>query len=593
MSNAWQKLRLGVVLFLMILLAACQPDGEVLPPTLTTVPVERATAVSPASATANTTPEYVLARLEEALHMTGLLLETADSSPPQSLTPPIQNVRVNEEFIAVRVYADTATAVSEAAWIAPGGEAITNPDPVDPNREVTVVYEWVATPHWFQSENLIVFYAGDTQSILNGLEIVLGTQFAGRETFYPTESVPMPTTTAVPPEPELPAATPAATSTYFLVAGWSPDSRWLAYWASTQEDIDAQLPAIMPGGTLHFHEAITGETCAMSQFHTTYSREASVQWPDDGSVIVAIPEGTYRGRPCQPEPFTLLTDYQPPQIEQSDPALSPDGRYRILSAQTASENGILTYETQLVSADDGQELAAVTWQIDERLGDYSGWLGGEWVSPTQFIIYETWQQGPLLLDVDRGVVPILTDLLSLDTIPSMADEAGFSLTARPVFSAETNAYHLLISGVGLEGNFPQARLYHSESGLVETLPYPHIYWPLGQGTWIFLDSRPIVDGYETYEIWMRRLEVTGNEWQLLANDVDGILWSENKTEIVFTQRETAVIWQSFPGGETLGQWETSPYWTLPVAFSPDGRFVVTTGNNPGEMKYGLFIFNGK
>jgi WD40 repeat protein len=382
---------------------------------------------------------------------------------------------------------------------------------------------------------------------------------------------------------------PSAAAAYIKVASWSPDGRWLAYWASDQADIDGQQPATMPGGMLHFHEVIVGETCTISQLQTPHDREASVQWSDDDSVIVVNPDGAYGGRPCQSEPFTLLTDYQPPQIAQTDPALSPDGRFRVLSTQTASENGILTFENQLVTVEDGKELAAVSWQIDERLGDYSGWLGGEWVSPTQFIIYETWKQGPLLLDAEQGVVPILTDWLNLDTIPSLEDEAGFSLTARPVFSAETNTYHLLISGVGLEENFPLLRLYHAESGLVETLPYTHVYWQLGQGTWIFLDSRPIVDGHETQEIWMRRLEATGNEWQLLASDVDGISWSENKTEIVFTQGETAVIWQTFPGGETLGQWETSPYWTLPVAFSPDGRFVVTTGNKPGQWAYGLFI----
>ena len=32
---------------------------------------------------------------------------TADSSPPESLTPPIQNLRVNTEFITVRVYVET------------------------------------------------------------------------------------------------------------------------------------------------------------------------------------------------------------------------------------------------------------------------------------------------------------------------------------------------------------------------------------------------------------------------------------------------------------------------------------------------------
>lgn len=382
---------------------------------------------------------------------------------------------------------------------------------------------------------------------------------------------------------------PLATATYISVSGWSPDGRWLAYWSSDQTDVDVQQLYAMPGGTLHFWDAETGEICAMSQFHTASDREAGIQWIDDNSIIVVMIDGTYSGRPCQIDPFTLLNDYQPPQVEQSDPTLSPNGRYQIFSTQTTSENGILTYETKLVTADDEQELVAVTWQIDERLGDYSGWAGGEWASPTQFVIYETRRQGPLLLDVNRGVVSVLIDLLKLDAIPSLDDEAGFSLTARPVFGAETDAYHLVISGVGLEGNFPPAKLYHAENGQVETLPYSHVYWSLDLGEWIFLDSRPIVDGHETYEIWMRRLEDIDGTWQLLASDVDYVLQGQNQAEIAFIQGETAVVWQTFPDGAVLGRWETDPYWTSPVDFSPDGRFVVTTGNKPGQWAYGLFV----
>jgi hypothetical protein len=387
----------------------------------------------------------------------------------------------------------------------------------------------------------------------------------------------------------LTAAEPIATAAYISVSGWSPDGRWLAYWSSDQTDVNVQQQTGMPGGTLHFWDAITGEICVMSQFHTASDRDAGIQWIEDNAVVVVMLDSTYTRRPCQTEPFTMLPDYQPPQVEQSDPALSPDGRFRILSTQISNQNGILTYETKLVTVDDGQGLAAVTWQIDERLGDYSGWLGGEWASPTQFVIYETRQQGPLMLDAEQGVVPVLTDLLQLDAIPTLGDEAGYSLTARLIFSPETNTYHLLISGIGLEGNFPPVRLYHAENGLVETLPYTHVYWPLGVVGWVFLDGRPIVDGHETYEIRMRRLEDAGGTWQLLASDVDGALWNEHQTEMVFTQGETAVVWQTFPDGVLLDGWETDPYWTTPVIFSPDGRFVVTTGNKPGQWAYGLFV----
>jgi hypothetical protein len=48
-------------------------------------------------------------------------------------------------------------------------------------------------------------------------------------------------------------------------------------------------------------------------------------------------------------------------------------------------------------------------------------------------------------------------------------------------------------------------------------------------------------------------------WQICASDVDGVLWLENQMEIVFSQGNTAVSGQTFLGGETLDQWETSQY----------------------------------
>ncbi len=39
---------------------------------------------------------------------------------------------------------------------------------------------WVAPPHFYKKEKLIVLYVGDDNNVLDILEGVLGTQFAGR-----------------------------------------------------------------------------------------------------------------------------------------------------------------------------------------------------------------------------------------------------------------------------------------------------------------------------------------------------------------------------------------------------------------------------
>ena len=77
------------------------------------------------------------------------------------------------------------------------------------------------------------------------------------------------------------------------------------------------------------------------------------------------------------------------------------------------------------------------------------------VSPTQFVIYETLTQGPLLLDADAGVISVLVDLLGMgvDEIPSLLNEEGYNLAVRPIPGDTTDAYRLITYGVGNEGNF--------------------------------------------------------------------------------------------------------------------------------------------
>ena len=44
----------------------------------------------------------------------------------------------------------------------------------------TVMIEWIAPPHFFQGERLLVLYLGDDQAAIDLLTDMLGSQFAGR-----------------------------------------------------------------------------------------------------------------------------------------------------------------------------------------------------------------------------------------------------------------------------------------------------------------------------------------------------------------------------------------------------------------------------
>lgn len=419
----------------------------------------------------------------------------------------------------------------------------------------------------------------------------------------PTVAIPTPTTvaTATSPAPTVPpptetiaptlyplaplAATPLATAPAIRFAGWSPDSRWVAYWVSSQEDVDSAL-AYWPVGALHFANVETGETCAVPELVSQDG--GTIGWSDEGAAIVSTAAGWFSGWPCQAEPYAALTDYAPNEGQTPDPALSPDGRYRATTVLQSSEDGIETFETTITTASDLQPLQRVTWQIDQRIGDYE--LGGEWVSRSQFLIYESLVEGPLLIDADRGVTPVATGLFGLQEIPSILDEEGYGFRAIAIPGTEPDGFHLLLAGVGVEDNFPRVMLYHAEDGLVEMLPYRYVWWEpfSADHDWLLMDARPTVGGHESHEIQIRRVEVVGGEWRLLATGVDSALWNAEWTEMAFYDDAT-VTWLTFPDGDLLGRWDTGQFWTYPVAWSPDGRFLATEGNVPGMWQYGLFV----
>jgi Tol biopolymer transport system component len=388
-----------------------------------------------------------------------------------------------------------------------------------------------------------------------------------------------------------------ATGAAIRFAGWSPDSRWLAHWVYAEEDVQKFPPSMLPAGTLQITEITTGKGCAVTQF-VGFKQPIAMHWSEDGAVVIDTTTGILAGQPCQSEPFAPWDGAMPQDAASGDasrdPALSADGRYRAATALLHSEGGILTFETSVTAADGSEPLQRVIWQIDERLGDYD--LMGEWISPQLFLIHETLTQGPLILDVDGalvsggGVVAVLSDLFGLPDVPSILDEQGYSLRAMAAPGGEPDAYHLLLTGVGAEAGFPLVMLYHAESVQVEDLPY-RAPWGRGfsdDGAWLLMDGRPDVGGYESHTISIRRVDDVGGDWQPLASAVDAALWTRDGKEMAFSSRDT-VAWQSFPAAEAIGAWDTGPYHAVPIAWSPDGRYLAALGNVPGQWEAGLFV----
>ncbi len=77
-------------------------------------------------------------------------------------------IRLNEQDVQVFEYADAGTTRAEAARVSPDGSTVG-----------TSKVSWLAKPHFFQKERVVVLYIGDEALVLLILQRVLGPQFAG------------------------------------------------------------------------------------------------------------------------------------------------------------------------------------------------------------------------------------------------------------------------------------------------------------------------------------------------------------------------------------------------------------------------------
>ena len=98
----------------------------------------------------------------------------ANIQPAGDITQPFFSVKglvitVNGSNVQVFEYADANAADAEAALVSSDGSSIG-----------TTMASWVAPPHFYEAEKLIVLYVGESEAIIDILESVLGPQFAGR-----------------------------------------------------------------------------------------------------------------------------------------------------------------------------------------------------------------------------------------------------------------------------------------------------------------------------------------------------------------------------------------------------------------------------
>ncbi len=78
-------------------------------------------------------------------------------------------IKVNGDDVQIFEYERATDADAEAALVSPDGSTVG-----------TSMITWISTPHFYKKEKLIVIYVGEKSEVIQGLEIALGKQSAGR-----------------------------------------------------------------------------------------------------------------------------------------------------------------------------------------------------------------------------------------------------------------------------------------------------------------------------------------------------------------------------------------------------------------------------
>jgi hypothetical protein len=413
----------------------------------------------------------------------------------------------------------------------------------------------------------------------------------GAPTSPPPTETPTIEPTAIPLEP-------LATAPAVRFDGWSPDGDWLAYWISTDEDVSGNFYPFPPG-RLNLHNVRTGQECLYDELLASQEGDRVI-WQPDGELVVSIADRYLAGAPCQGDlvtaetPGGALEATRVPTGEASTPegdvqtSLSPEGSYQAETRVMDRSAGTINLTTTILALPDRQVVNTVDWKIDERLGELG--MGGEWLAGNQFLIYETLDRGPLLITVSGEMIEVARQLFGIDPLPSIMDEQGVSLRAAGSAVAGSDTYHIVLYGVGSESNFPPVRLYHSDDGQVEEMPFRDP-WPPGfstDGRWLLLDEHPTQDGFETHALWIRPVDPPGSQLRFFAAGSIPAAWSPDTSRAAFLQPGSVSVY-IFPEGKLLGSWAIEDYETLTQSWSPQGDSLALLAGVPGEWQQALFV----
>lgn len=382
---------------------------------------------------------------------------------------------------------------------------------------------------------------------------------------------------------------PLVSAPWILFAGWSPNGEWFAFHTFTAEqeeelNLIPEGPVSYPPTSLHFYQVPSGQSCV-------YPRPVNVgngspTWLPDGKVLLHVSGTWFQGMPCKDD-FSKVRDPAFIQAHLPDPGLSPQGTYR---AERVYEcrNDLVHNSLAITREATGEQVNLIRWLDEALIG--SCWdqsLGGYWVNDDLFLIPQTLDQGPLLVEAGQGTTQIVTELFGRQITPCNEESCRLYHAFAIQSEGSQDSHYLLAAG----DRYWQSReylLYHPENGEIERLPFPEIWWPghSPDGNWLLMDDRP----GEHHTLWIRRVDPPEKPFRLFIPGVHSLVWSPSGQKIAITGWNRIISVFSFPQGTALGSWDMDKYDLEPV-WSPDEKNIVLIGSTARE--YALSIVTVK
>lgn len=453
----------------------------------------------------------------------------------------------------------------------------------------------------------------------------------------PSALAPTPTDTALPSNTattvkssQLPPGTviePLLTSTERLVAlNWSPDGEWFAYRDySTSYD--------------YLYHLASDSICPLTEAPDPYDMRSlnhyAWDWLADSRLLVALPDGVFITEPCSDpgQDISSIFATHPSGIASTNPEhnlfvffSSRDDFSRDLYLYDALDGSVWTMPPDVGGLDTGFSwspgstyLAMMglidpltlphkgrVWVMDVasggivRLIDVELWhqdypyVGQPWINETQFVVPHTLDRSPFMVSMGGGITSIPERIFGARPDSEACDRADclvntFALTAGIADAGR----HIVWEG-------PQRQMHHAETGEIEVLDFTGMIRFSPDGQWM------LVWDMNSRFLHLRSVDPPGagliplplgNEfgvWSLIPFD-----WSpDSQTFAVAVESQRYVALYHVPDAREVGRWWAEDYrlgtpmqwslsyeWIAPGVWSPDGKYLLLTGEGAGDALF--------